>query len=400
MSAARPRVLMVVKRSGGLGGMQVQAGRVSVRLLEMGVPVSLLTRAQDPGDPPAYWTERVERHNLPDRGQWSFAVGVYRFLTQRAAEYDVVHVHGFGPETFAAMAARGRTGRPLIVKPSTAGPGTKLNTYARWFSTLPAPVRKVWRRVDAWASISGETRADLERLGVPPERIADIPNGVDTRRHHPLSETERAALRAELGIELGEVLICCAARLAAHKRVDLLMRAFTGILNTAPTARLWIAGYGEEQERLEALRSSLPGGDRVRLVGKVRFDEMCRIMQAADIFALLSRWEGLSNALLEAMACGLPCVVSDVSGMSDVVQHNSSGLLVPPDDERAARDALAALATNPALRARLRAEAARTIAERYSLDQTCERLILLYCQFASFKSEASPQTSRSTNSTP
>jgi glycosyltransferase involved in cell wall biosynthesis len=386
MSAAPPRVLMVVKRSGGLGGMQVQAGRVSLRLLEMGVPVSLLTRAQDPGDPPAYWTERLERHDLPDRGQWSFATGIYRFLTQRAAEYDVVHVHGFGPETFAAMAARGRTGRPLVVKPSTAGPGTKLNAYARWFGALPAPARRVWRRVDAWASISGETRADLERLGVPPERIADIPNGVDTRRHHPLGEAERAVLRAELGIAPEEVLVCCAARLAPHKRVDLLIRAFTGILDTAPGARLWIAGYGEERDRLEALRTCLPGGDRVRLLGKVRFDEMCRIMQAADIFALLSRWEGLSNALLEAMACGLPSVVSDVSGMSDVVRHNASGLVVPPDDERAARDALATLASNPALRARLGAEAARMSAEWYSLDQTCERLMQLYASLLSYQS--------------
>lgn len=378
MSANPPRVLMVVKRSSGLGGMQVQAGRVSVRLLEMGVPVSLLTRAQNPGDPPAYWTERVTRHDLPDRGQLSFARGVYHFLTQRAAEYDVVHLHGFGPETFAAMAARGRTRRPLIVKPSTAGPGTKLNAYARWFRALPAPARQVWQQVDAWASISGETRADLERMGVPPERIADIPNGVDTRRHHPLEATERAALRAELGIAPEEVLVCCAARLAPHKRVDLLIHAFSGILESAPTARLWIAGYGEERERLESLRESLPGGDRVRLLGKVRFDEICRIMQAADLFALLSRWEGLSNALLEAMACGLPSVVSDVSGMSDVVQHQTSGLVVPPDDELAAREAMATLAADPALRTRLGAEAARTVTKQYSLDLTCERLIGLY----------------------
>jgi glycosyltransferase involved in cell wall biosynthesis len=380
MSGDAPRVLMVVKRSGGLGGMQVQAGRVSLRLLEMGVPVSLLTRAQDPGDPPAYWTERVERHDLPDRGQWQFAKSVYRFLTKQAYNYDVVHVHGFGPETFAAMSARRRTGKPLVVKPSTAGPGTKLHAYARWFSALPAPVRGVWQRVDAWASISGETRADLERLGVPPERIADIPNGVDTRRHHPLAQAERAALRAELGIAPEEVLICCAARLAPHKRVDLLIRAFSGILDTIPGARLWIAGYGEERDRLEALRQNLPGGERVRLLGKVRFDEMCRTMQAADMFALLSRWEGLSNALLEAMACGLPCVVSDVSGMSDVVRHEATGLVVPPDDERTAREVLALLAADPALRTRLGAEAARTIVGQYSLDQTCERLLGLYAR--------------------
>ena len=378
MSAAHPRVLMVVKRSSGLGGMQVQAGRVSLRLLEMGVPVSLLTRAQDPCDPPAYWTERLPRHDLPDRGQWAFAAAVYGFLTRRAAEYDLVHVHGFGPETFAAMAARGRTGRSLVVKPSTAGPGTKLHAYARWFGGLPVPIRRVWRRVDGWVSISGETRSDLERLGAPRERIADIPNGVDTRRHHPLEEAERTALRAELGIAPEEVLVCSAARLAPHKRVDLLMRSFADILNSEPTARLWIAGYGEERDRLEALRQELPGGERIQLLGKVRFDEICRIMQAADLFALLSRWEGLSNALLEAMACGLPSVVSDVSGMSDVVRHEVSGLVVPPDDEHAAQESLAALAADPAFRARLGAEAARTIVERYSLDQTCEWLMELY----------------------
>jgi glycosyltransferase involved in cell wall biosynthesis len=71
----------------------------------------------------------------------------------------------------------------------------------------------------------------------------------------------------------------------------------------------------------------------------MKSDHVARVLQAADLFALVSLWEGLSNALLEAMACGLPVLVSDVSGMADVVRDGVSGRIVPADDERAAREA-------------------------------------------------------------
>jgi glycosyltransferase involved in cell wall biosynthesis len=368
---------MVLKRAGGYGGMQQQAGRVCVQLRKRGLAVGLLTARQADGVAPVWWTGRLNTHFLAASSQWGFAREVYRHLCLRRDEYDVVHVHGFGPETFAAIAAKRVTGKALVVKPSTAGKGTKLHAYARWSAVAP-PLRTAWRGVDAWASISSETGADLLRMGVPPGRILRIPNGVDRSVFHPLPPAERQALRAELGLAEGELLVCTAARLAPHKRVDLLIRAFLSLAERFPQARLWVAGYGEQERELQELVSAAGAAERVRLLGRTQGDALCRIMQAADVFALLSLWEGLSNALLEAMSCALPPVVSNVSGMADVVRDGVSGLVVPPDNEAASRDALAELLGNAIWRRELGLAAERTVVEHYGLEQTVERLIQLY----------------------
>lgn len=369
---------MVLKRAGGLGGMQIQARRVSLGLLQRGVPVSLLSQAPPRGEEPVWWTASLPVHLLPAASQWAFAGQVYRHLCRHRKEYDVVHVHGLGLEACAAIAARRVTGRPLVIKPSTAGRGTTLDLFARWTERLPLLSKAAWQSVDRWVSISEQTAADLSRLGVDPGRVVRIPNGVDRTLHTPLKAAEREAAREKLGLRSEDLLICTAVRLLPHKRVDLLIRAFLAIAPQHPSARLWIAGEGEQAQELEALARSSPHENRVRLLGPVKSRRVARIFQAADIFALLSLWEGLSNSLLEAMACGLPPVVTDVSGMADLVRHDVSGLLVPPDDESAARQALSCLLESAERRRSLGAAALRTIQDQYSLDHTLDRLLTLY----------------------
>jgi glycosyltransferase involved in cell wall biosynthesis len=139
---------------------------------------------------------------------------------------------------------------------------------------------------------------------------------------------------------------------------------------------LWIAGIGEEEARLRELAA--PTGDRIKLWGGLAAKEVPELLRSADIFSLLSLWEGLPNALLEAMACGLAPVVTGVSGSSDVVEHQVSGLLVPPDDESATRAALQRVLTSAALRQELGAAATQVVRERYDLNVTVTRLLDLY----------------------
>jgi len=372
-----PRVLMILKRPAGRGGMQQQARRVAARLRLRGVPVSLVCHSTLPVRTKPGWTRVVPTRYLLAPDQWRFAAALLRHLLRYREAYDVVHVHGFGLETFAAMAAREITGKPLVVKPSTAGPGTKLDRYAGFSSTVPG-LGGAWSAVNAWVSISEQTTADLRRMRVPQARIVFIPNGVDTDRYRPLPPARREALRREFGLGAEDVLVVTASRLAPHKRADLLTRAFLGLLPEFPNARLWVMGEGEQREELQRLVDASPGGERVKLWGHVKAGALRRHLQAADVFALLSLWEGLSNALLEAMACGLPAVVSAVSGMGDVIQHGVTGLAVPPDDETAARAALRELLAEPARRMRLGDEAARSARNEYGIDQTTDRLRAVY----------------------
>lgn len=373
-----PRVLMILKRPGGHGGMQHQARLVSLRMRQRGVPVTLIAGQTRKKRYLPVWAHRLPVRYLPDRSQWHFARELYAYLVRCRQSYDVVHLHGFGPEVWAVLAARRVTGKPLVVKPGTSGPGTKLGLYARVSRLAPGFLPRPWSGVDTWISLSEQSRRDLLDMGVPESRIAAAPNGVDTERFRPLPPAERAALRAELGLSGPEVLVVAASRLLPHKRVDLLTRAFLHAAKDRPEARLWVLGGGPERSTLRDLVAGSPVGKQVRLWGAVQPEQMPDVLPAGDVFALFSRYEGLSNALLEAMACGLAPVVSDVSGMADVIRPGSNGLLIPPDDEAAAAKALRQLLSDPAQRESLSRAAMETVHTTYGIDRTVDLLLATY----------------------
>jgi len=366
---------MIVKRLGGRGGLQMQARRVASAMQARGVPVTILGHQRRHATRRARWMERLPSVTLTAPDRFTFAARVFSYLCAHRATYDIVHVHGFDQEVFAAMAARRLTGKPLVVKPSTAGQQTKLDAYARWGGRVPW-LHGGWRGVDAWVSISSETRDNLLGMGVAAERIATIPNGVDPDLFYTADAEGRRGERARLGLADDEVVVLTVARLTPHKRVDTLIRLFRDVIPRRANARLWIAGVGEEEARLRELAA--PAGDRIRLWGAVAMREIPSLMRAADIFALLSLWEGLPNALLEAMASGLAPVVTGVSGSNDAVEHQVSGLVVRADDEDATRAALERLLDDAELRRELSAAAAQVVRERYDLNVTVTRLLDLY----------------------
>jgi glycosyltransferase involved in cell wall biosynthesis len=118
----------------------------------------------------------------------------------------------------------------------------------------------------------------------------------------------------------------------------------------------------------------------IHLVGQR--EEVQRFYQTADVFVLPSRMEGLPNALLEAMTCGLPTIASPLPGVSEVIEHNTNGLLVPPDDPEAISDAVLLLLENPDVAKRLGNAAHQTILKHYSLDAVADCYVHLYTSLA------------------
>ncbi len=158
---------------------------------------------------------------------------------------------------------------------------------------------------------------------------------------------ERAALRESLGIGADKILALCVGRLVAVKNIECLLRAVA--LVPHPDFRLLLAGDGPERERLREMASTL--GDRVEFLGKQQgLDEL---LQASDYLLLTSRKEGLSNAILEAMAAGRPVIASNVGGNPELVVPDENGLLYSSDDEEALAACMTSLNDAPDLRARL-----------------------------------------------
>jgi glycosyltransferase involved in cell wall biosynthesis len=247
------------------------------------------------------------RKGLADPRGW---MRFHRWLQQEAP--DVVHAHL--PHA-AWMARWSRLGAPVRVV---------VDTLHSSFTGTPG--RRLGYRVSGWLSDQvtavSHAVADAHRLARMAGSIEVFPNGVDVAAWRP-NAAIRTALRRELALE-HEFIWFAAGRLEPVKDYPTLLQAMADL---PESARLIVAGSGPLEIQLRQLSTEFGLDSHVRFLG---FDpNILRWMQAADGFVLSSRWEGLPMALLEAAACALPAVATDVPGTREVVVDGDTGLLAP-----------------------------------------------------------------------
>jgi glycosyltransferase involved in cell wall biosynthesis len=186
--------------------------------------------------------------------------------------------------------------------------------------------------------VSDAIRESLVKdYGFAPDRTFTIYNGVCLTDFGP-SDCDRVALRRKLRIGGQEFLFVSAARLSEQKRVDLLLTAMARLLRSGFQCKCLLVGDGPLKAELVRHAQELSLVDHVIFAG---FHHDVRpYLQAADAFVLTSCREGLPLSIVEAMACGLPCVVTDVGGNREAVHHNVNGLVVPSGAVEAIADAM------------------------------------------------------------
>lgn len=185
----------------------------------------------------------------------------------------------------------------------------------------------------------------VRREGVSRERIEVIPNAVDVERFRPAARGERERLRTRLGIPATAPVIGCVANLRPIKGHDALLEAFAAVCVRMPEARLALVGEGPTEAALRGRAGVLGVLDRVHFLGPR--GDVPELLRAFDLAVLASHSEGLSNALLEAMASGLPTVATAVGGNPELLEDGALGLLVPPHDAAAMAAALGDLLASP-----------------------------------------------------
>jgi sugar transferase (PEP-CTERM/EpsH1 system associated) len=244
------------------------------------------------------------------------------------------------------------------------------------------PRRRIWMRRLAYelahrvVAVSGQLRAHhAGRTGFAAERMTVIHNGVDNRRFRPDPET-RERVRRELGLPDGDFCIGCVANLLPVKDHRTLLRAIGEFAQESRAWRLLLIGEGPEQPALEAFVKRAEWRGRVCFLGSS--NRVAELLQAIDAYVLPSVFEGISNALLEAMASGIPAIATAVGGNPEVVIDGVSGLLFPAGDSGRLAGHLRALEAHPEMRQRLGQHARRRVAEEFSIDSMAGKYADLY----------------------
>ncbi|MFI6148935.1 glycosyltransferase [Streptomyces sp. NPDC051109] len=286
---------------------------------------------------------------------------------------DVLHAHSAKAGLAGRLAVRGAV--PTVFQP-----------HAWSFDAVggaTAALALRWERFGArWADrvlcVSEAERRAGEAEGIA-ARWSVIRNGVDLdhfRPGGPDRETDRARARTELPLPaafLGDgPLAVCVGRLCQQKGQDILLRAWREVLGNVPEARLALVGDGPDAERLR--RSAPPG---VLFAGAA--PDIRPWLRAADLVVLPSRWEGMALAPLEAMACGRPVLVSDVSGARESLPPGQGRLcLVPPEDPTALAKAMGRLLAEPRLLAELGEQAGQHARTDFDVRRTTDAVTGLY----------------------
>ena len=283
----------------------------------------------------------------------------------RRNKASLVHTHNSAAGFYGALAAR-LAGLPVVHTKHgqnlSGGNQRGINRIA-------------YRLTDHVVAVSEPARALALSEGARPERLSIIDNGVDMARFAD-RDKQRSEARARLGVHEGELVVGTVGRLAAVKNQRLLIESASDVASTGKhRIALVIVGDGPEKERLTAAAQSAPPGLRVVLAGAQRAEEW---LPAFDVFAMSSDSEGLPIALLEAMACSVPSIVTAVGAMPEVVDHGRAGLVVPPGDRAALAQAIAALCGDPARRQAIADAGLRRVHERHSAERTAREYEALY----------------------
>lgn len=316
-----------------IGGAERQLQRISKLLLAHDWPLRVLTRRHRKGFPenlPATdIVDSVPVIRLYSRGRSKissllYILGGLWYLICHGRG-GIYHAHGPGaPAWLAVIAQYLLRGRSIIKVRNGTYIYTRLYLSSWWRSWLfVIPLRLATRVL----VVSKDGAHLMHKLGVPAARVVHIPNGVDTDQFHPASPETKIICRQQLNLPTDKTIVLYVGRLnLATKDVDTLLHAWATLANDVQdSAMLVIVGQGPDRKKLERLSSSLGINTTVVFAGAQQ--KIREYYWAADVFTLASRDEGLSNALLEAMACGLPVVSSNVGGTPDVVEEAKNGFL-------------------------------------------------------------------------
>ncbi len=278
----------------------------------------------------------------------------YCLFNVREFRPDIVHVFFGVPDGPLGWLLKRLHRLPYVISLRGADvPSDEVKRFARHYKLLQPFIAYLWRDADALVAVSNGLRSHAEKIA-PDIPIQVIPNAIDLSQFTPPRQRDTQ----------GPVRLLYVGRFTAAKNVETLIEAMH-VLSQREVGdfELELVGEGDQRPKLERLVAEYGLARRVRFSDWVPREHIADYYRRADIFVTATTWEGMPNTVLEAMACALPIVGTQVPGLQELVQDTVNGYLVPPRDPIALADALVLLINNGYERRRMGRQS-RLLAER------------------------------------
>jgi len=352
-----------------IGGTEIATLNIATELVKRGHEVHVITigdkelKGDKKGD---FYTHYIQLGVAPKTSLWgAISYAVKAFAQIRRINPDIVHAQRFYREGLAAFLAK------LLNKKRYCIWCRGSDVYLPWrFKGLA--LKLFLGQADAVIALTQDMRGKIRQTYHRDASV--IPNGIDLRRFEQLSCRSKVK-SAPNGVKT----LLFVGRLHRIKGVAYLIEAMTTIIKRNPKARLLLVGDGEERQNLENLVTKLGLTKYVTFIGKVPNEKVPQYIAASDVFVLPSLSEGFGIVLLEAMACGLPIVATNVGGIPEIVQDGENGFLVEPENPEGIAQKVLTLLENDDLRRRISQNNLEK-AKNYSWEAAVDKLEKVYLE--------------------
>lgn len=349
-----------------IGGAEVFAQEVAEHMVKKGAEVDVITLGSDKNLSKIEIINNVTvyRIGIGKVKYLSFFAGFFRLLRymlklNTARDYDLIHSVGDGLPSYVGTIIKKLKRKPhlITIQGGSIAAGFENKLSGKILSKLE---KWSFKNADSVHVISRKLRQQAEELGA--RHIVIIPNGVDAKIFKPMNKEE---LRKRYGFSLEEKIIIAVARLIPRKGIDYLIRATAMVSQHLPNLRLLIIGNGIQRAELERLIEQLEFNDKAQILGFVPHNQIATYLNMADVFVIPSLYEPLGIVTIEAMACGIPVIGSDVDGIPDVIEDGKNGILVPPGDDKQLAEAIMRLLADEDTRNKFAQKGLETVKQKF-----------------------------------
>jgi len=297
------------------------------------------------------------------------------YLFRHHKDYDVIHCHTTFSPAIIGVIANMLLNKRVIVTVHSGGSGGNIDSSKRLPLIGNLKFLLFRKYVDVFISVNQQVTEELKSIGIRECNIHTLYNAVDIIRICPVSRQERERIRAEYGWT-GKIVGIFVGRLDKVKNLDNFLRAAAKSIKQYKQLHVVFIGDGPERESLVKLSMLLGISENTSFLGKQ--NDVVPYLRGADFFVLPSFREGISMALLEAMACGLPAIVTPIGGNLEVIKHKINGIFVPIQDPDKLSEKINLLVSDNTTRLKLGINARKTIEQNFNLYELVDHHIELY----------------------